>query len=117
MQSKVIDTSTTTIPRTNLDARDLSPEAAIQYIALHIVEEMIKSGMIKGSCPSRFMDADDRKIANGVLKLLGEGELSFSDGQIEATLMYTLHSIRESGYDISVDSTSALMAALKGNKG
>ena len=89
-------------------AEDLDQLAAVQYVALFIVEEFNRRGFIDGHIPKTLMDDSDRGTLRDVLRCISRGIFSWSDTEIESAVMYVLVTLRDRGYDFSVDVEKSL---------
>ena len=91
-------------------AEDLHPDAAIQYLALYLIEDLNRKGQIDGHLPKHLLDPVERKVVNDLIRA---GLARWTDIELEGAVVAAVFQLREAGYDIKV-STRKAMKVLKG---
>ena len=86
---------------------DIHPDAQIQFIALDLVQEMKRRGLLVGNLPNSLMSSKERAIVRNIKRKMGS-TIFFSDESIEGAILYCLQSMMDMGYVFRIDVDSAL---------
>lgn len=81
----------------SIDEKDLSPDAGMQYVAVDLIQKAHDKGLIQGMIPRNLLDKEERKILRDVLRN-ESGLHSYTDLQIEATIVFILKTYQEWGF-------------------
>jgi hypothetical protein len=79
----------------DIHAADLDKNAAIQYVALALIEEHVRNGKLTGDLPQKMLGSKERKLLKNILEIH-----PFSDIEVEAAYVAVLGGLMQQGYQI-----------------